>query len=68
MKIIKLLSFAEFLEVNIQHSICVRILFPFIAYTRDDPCRKLENIFNHSVEDAEIIRRAEFTVCNYTKQ
>ena len=24
-------SFAKFLEVNIQHSVCVRILFPFIA-------------------------------------
>ena len=39
------LSFAEFLEVNIQHSVCVRILFPFIAYTRDDLCRKLEKSF-----------------------
>ena len=46
-------SFAEFLEVNIQHSVCVRILFPFIAFTRDDLCRILETIFNHSVKGAE---------------
>ena len=32
----KCFSFAEFLEINIQHSVYVRILpvFPFIAYTR----------------------------------
>ena len=46
-------SFAEFLEVNIQHSVCVRIPFPFIAYTHDDLYRKLETIFNHSVKGAE---------------
>ena len=39
----------RFAEFNIQHSICVCILFPFIAYTRDDLCRKLETSFNHSV-------------------
>ena len=53
MKIIILLSFAEFLEVNIQHSVCERIPFPFIAYTHDDLCRKLETIFNHSVKGAK---------------
>ena len=53
MKVIILLSFTEFLEVTIQHSVCVRILFPFIAYIRDDLCRKLETLFNHSVKDAE---------------
>jgi hypothetical protein len=46
-------KFAKFLEVNIQHSIRMRILFPFIAYTRDDLCRKLETIFDHSVKGAE---------------
>ena len=46
-------SFAEFLEVNVQHSVCVRILFPFIAYMRDDLCQKLETIFNHSVKGDE---------------
>ena len=50
---VKIFSFAEFLEVNFQHSVCVRIPFPFIAYTRDDLCRKLETIFNHSVKGAE---------------
>ena len=48
-------SFAEFLEVNIQHSVCVHILFPFIAYTHDDLCRKLETIFNHSVKGVEFL-------------
>ena len=46
-------SFTEFLEVNIQHSVCVHILFPFIAYTRDDLYRKLVTIFNPSVKGAE---------------
>ena len=50
---IALISFAEFLAVNIQHSLCMRILFAFIAYTRDDLCRKLETIINHSVKGAE---------------
>ena len=57
---IALASFAEFLEVNIQHSVCVRILFPFIAYTRDDLCRKLETIFQTFGKGCQIIRRAEF--------
>ena len=35
-----------------QLSVCVRILFPLIAYMRDDLCRKLETIFNHSVKGA----------------
>ena len=46
-------SFAEFFEINIQRSVCVRVPFPFIAYTYDDLCRKLETIFNHSVKGAE---------------
>ena len=37
----------------IQHSVCVHILFLFIAYARDNLCRKLETIFNHSVKGAE---------------
>ena len=50
-------AFAKFLEVNIQHSIRVRILFPYIAYIiRDDLCRKLETI---SDKGYQIIRRAE---------
>ena len=53
MEIIILLVLRRILEVNIQHSIRVRILFPFIAYTRDDLCRKLETIFNHLVKGAE---------------
>ena len=47
------ISFAEFLEVNIQHSVCVHILFPLTTYACDDLCRKLETIFNHSVKGAE---------------
>ena len=55
----KIISFAELLEVNIQHSVCVRILFPFIAYTRDDLCRKLD-YFQSFGKGCRIIRRAEF--------
>ena len=46
-------TFAEFLEVNIQHSVCVHVLFPFIAFICDDLYRKLETIFNHSVKGTE---------------
>ena len=40
------------IEVN---SVCMRIPFPFIAYTHDDLCQKLETI-----KGCRIIRRAEF--------
>ena len=46
----------EFLEVKIQHSGCVHIPFPLIAYTHDVTtfAEKLETvIFNHSVKGAE---------------
>ena len=49
MKIILL----ELHQINIQHSICVCILFSFIASTRDDLCQILETIFNHSMKGAE---------------
>ena len=42
------------------YSVCVRILFPFVAYTRDDLCRKLETIFNHSVKDAEFLEEIRY--------
>ena len=45
-------NIAEFFEVNIQFSICVCINFPFIAYTHDNLCQKLETIFNLSVKGA----------------
>ena len=43
MKII--LSFAEFLEINMQHSIRACILFPYIAYTCNDLCRIIRDYF-----------------------
>ena len=51
----KNIAFAEFLEVNIQHSVYVHIPFLFIAYTHDDLCQKVRDyiIFNHSVKGAE---------------
>ncbi len=49
-----LLELCKFLEVNIQHSIRMRILFPFIAYMSDDLCRKLKTIFDHSVKGVDI--------------
>ncbi len=54
------LSFAKFLEVNIAQSIRVRILFPYIAYTRGDLCRKIRDYFLLFGKGCRIIRRAEF--------
>ena len=34
----KIITFAQCLEINIQQSICVCLLFTFIAYTHDDLC------------------------------
>ena len=48
------LSFDEFLEVNVQYSICVCIVFPFVAYTCDDLCQKSFGT------GYKMIRRAEF--------
>ena len=41
------------LEANVQHSSCACILFPFITYTRDDLCWKLEAIINNSAKGVE---------------
>jgi hypothetical protein len=54
------LCFAEFLEVNIAHSIRVRILFPYIAYTHGDLCRKIRDYFRSFGKGCRIIRRADF--------
>ena len=59
MKIISL-DFAEFLEVNVQYSIRARILFPYIAYTRDDLCRIIRDYFPSFGKGCRMIRRAEF--------
>ena len=64
------LSFTEFLEGNIQHSIRARILFPCIAYTRDDLGRIIRDYFQTTFAElldyfqsfgkgCQIIRRAE---------
>ena len=53
-------SFAEFLEANIHHSVCVRISFPFIAYTHDDLCRKIRDYIQSFGKGCRIIRRAEY--------
>ena len=60
MKIIILLWLRRILEVNIQHSVCVRIPFPFIAYTHDDLCRKIRDYIQSFGKECRIIRRAEF--------
>ena len=52
--------FAEFLEVNIHHSVGVRIPFPFIAYTNDNLCRKIRDYIHSFGKGCRIIRRAEF--------
>ena len=44
---------------NIQHSVCVRIPFLFIAYTHDNLCRKIIT-FQSFGKGYRIIRRAEF--------
>ncbi|MCG8626094.1 MAG: hypothetical protein MJE68_29365, partial [Proteobacteria bacterium] len=53
-------SFAEFLEVNIHHSVGVRISFLFIAYMHDDLCRKIRDYIQSFGKGCRIIRRAEF--------
>ena len=54
------LASPNFLEVNIQRFVCVRIPFPFIAYTHDDLCRKIRNYIQSFGKGCRIIRRAEF--------
>ena len=54
------LSFAKFLKVNIQHSIRVHIVFPYIAYTCDDLCRIIRDHFWSFCKGCRIIRRAKF--------
>ena len=49
------LSFAEFLEVNIQHSIPTRILFPYIVYTCDDLCRIIRDYFQSFGKGCRVI-------------
>ena len=58
---------AEFLEINIQHSIRVRILLPFIAYTctYDDLCRKFGDYFQSFGKGCQVIRRVEFLEVRY---
>ena len=51
------LRFAEFLEVNIQHSICVHILFPFIHIHMTTFAENLETIL---VKDAEQLEGPNF--------
>ena len=63
-----IISFTEILEVNIQHSICVRILFPFIAYTRDDLCRIIRDHFQSFGKGCRIIRRVEFLEVRYSNR
>ena len=46
--------------VNIHHSVCVRIPFPFIAYTHVDLCRKIRGYIQSFGKGCRIIRRAEF--------
>ena len=62
MKIIILLELRRALEVNIQHSIRVRILLQYIAYTCtcDDFCRIIRDYFQPFGKGCRIIRRAEF--------
>ena len=59
MKIIILLSFAEVLEVNIQHSIRAHILFPYISYMRDDLCRIIRDYYQSFGKGCRMIRRVE---------
>ena len=59
------LSFTEFLEVNIQHSIRTRMLFPYIAYTCDDLCRIIRDYFQSFDKGCRIIRRAKFLEVRY---
>ena len=46
--------------LNIQHSACVRILFPFIACTHDNLCRRIRDYYQSFGKGYRIIRRAEF--------
>ena len=54
------MSFAEFLEVNIQHSIRTHILFSYITCTHDDLCQIIRDYFQSFSKGCRIIRRAEF--------
>ena len=54
-----LLELHQIFRDYIQHSIRVRILFPLLAYTRDDLQRKLDH-FQSFGKGCQIIRRAEF--------
>ena len=60
-----ILEEVRFLEVNIQHFICVRILFPFTAYRRDNLCQKFRDYFQSFGKGGRIIRRAEFLEVKY---
>ena len=44
------LEFCPIIGGNLQHSRRVYVLFPFIAHTHDNLCRKLETMFHHSVK------------------
>ena len=48
------------LRLNIQHSIHVHILFPFIAYFTHDDLWKIGDYFQSFGKGCQIIRRAEF--------
>lgn len=50
MQIMMLLELRQYLEINIQYSIQVHILFPFIEYMSDDHYRKLETILVQGAE------------------
>ena len=60
MKIIILLELCRILEVNVQHSIRAWVLFPYIAYMRDDLCRIIRDYFQSFGKGCQIIRKAEF--------
>ena len=60
MKIIILLKLRRILEVNVQHSIRARVLFPYIAYMRDDLCQIIRDYFQSFGKGCQIIRKAEF--------
>ena len=54
------LASPNFLEVNIQYSVCVCIPFLFIVYTHDDLRRKIRDYIQSFGKGCRIIRRAEF--------
>ena len=64
------LSFAQFLEANIQHSCCVLILLLFMAYACNDLWWKLKTIYHNLVKGVRgsyrIFRRNTLYVCTCT--